>query len=64
MAEIINLRRAKKAKARAEKERKASVNRTLHGTSKAHRTINLARSEKERTDLEAKKLDPDKPQDG
>ena len=38
MAEIINLRRAKKAKARAEKEREASVNRALHGTSNCHRS--------------------------
>jgi hypothetical protein len=64
MAEIINLRRAKKAKARAEKEREASVNRALHGTPTALRKINSARSKKDSADLEAKKLDPDKPLDG
>jgi hypothetical protein len=61
MAEIINLRRAKKRKGRAAKEREASLNRVRFGTPKAQEKVNLARSEKERTDLEGKKLDPDKP---
>jgi hypothetical protein len=61
MAELINLRRAKKAKTRAAKERQASLNRVHFGTPKSERKVNSARSEKERTDLEAKKLDPDKP---
>jgi hypothetical protein len=63
MAEIINLRRARKAKGRADKERKASLNRVHFGTSKAERNINLARSEKDIADFDAKKLDPDKPLD-
>jgi Domain of unknown function (DUF4169) len=61
MAEIVNLRRARKGKARAEKEQQASLNRVRFGTSKSQEKVNSARSEKERTDLEGKKLDPDKP---
>jgi hypothetical protein len=61
MGEIVNLRRAKKAKARADEERKASLNRVRFGTSKGERKITSARSEKASADLEAKKLDPDKP---
>jgi len=61
MAEIVNLKRAKKEKARAAKERDASLNRVRFGTPKAQQKVTLARSEKERADLEAKKLDGDKP---
>jgi hypothetical protein len=35
MAEIVNLRRARKNKAKAEKEKAAAANRVLHGTPKA-----------------------------
>jgi Domain of unknown function (DUF4169) len=63
MAEIINLRREKKRKGRAEKERQASLNRVRFGTPTAERKINSARSSKENADLEAKKLDPDRPLD-
>ncbi|TIS99859.1 DUF4169 family protein [Mesorhizobium sp.] len=37
MADIVNLRQARKQKARADKERLAEQNRTLHGRSKADR---------------------------
>lgn len=37
MAEIVNLRQVRKAKARADKERAAAENRALHGRSKAER---------------------------
>ena len=37
MADIVNLRQARKQKARAERERLAEQNRTLHGRSKADR---------------------------
>ena len=36
-AEIVNLKRARKAKARAERETVAEANRRLHGRSKAER---------------------------
>ena len=48
MAEIVNLRRAKKQKARAAKEREASSNRARFGTAKSYQKVTLARSEKER----------------
>lgn len=37
-ADIVNLRQARKAKARADKERQAAENRALHGRTKAERT--------------------------
>ena len=61
MAEIVNLRRAKKEKARAAKEREAASNRVRFGTPKSEQKVTLARSEKDRAALESKKLDPDKP---
>jgi hypothetical protein len=61
MAEIVNLRRVKKQKARAAKELEAASNRARFGTAKSEQKVTLARSEKERTTLEGKKLDPDKP---
>jgi hypothetical protein len=36
-ADIVNLRQARKAKARAEKDKAAEENRRLHGMSKAER---------------------------
>ncbi len=39
MAEIVNLRRVKKAKARAEKEAGASANRAKHGVAKSERDL-------------------------
>ena len=47
-ADLINLRRARKAKAKAEKEKAAEANRVLHGTPKQLR--NLARAEKGKAD--------------
>jgi len=43
MGEIVNLRMARKAKARVEREREAGVNHVLHGRSKAQRTLHAAR---------------------
>ena len=57
MAEIVNLRRARKARTRAEKEREADANRARHGTPKAARDLAEARTEKALRDLDAKKLD-------
>ncbi len=60
MAEIVNLKRVKKAKARAAKEDEAATNRARFGTPKHLRELTKARSEKAAADLEAGKLDPDK----
>ena len=43
MGEIVNLRRARKAKARDEKEKAADANRVVHGTPKALRNLAKAR---------------------
>jgi hypothetical protein len=48
MAEIINLRHARKARAKAEMAKTAEANRVLHGTPKALR--NLAKARKEKSD--------------
>lgn len=60
MAEIVNMRRVKKAKARAEKSAAADANRVLHGTPKAVRNLAKARDEKAARDLDAQRLDRDK----
>ncbi len=57
MAEIVNLRRVKKAKARAEKAAEADANRTKHGVAKSARDLAKARGEKEKKIVEAHKLD-------
>ena len=59
MAEIINLRQARKAKARAEKDKTAAANRVAHGTPKTLRNLTKAKAEKELSALESKKLDGD-----
>ncbi|AZO00399.1 DUF4169 family protein [Mesorhizobium sp. M9A.F.Ca.ET.002.03.1.2] len=46
MADIVNLRHARKQKARAEKERLAEQNRALHGRSTADRERNRLNAEK------------------
>jgi hypothetical protein len=46
MVEIINLRRARKTKAKAEKEKTAQAKRVLHGTPKALRNLEQARKDK------------------
>jgi len=57
MADIINLNRARKAKAKAEKAKEAQNNRVLHGTPKVQRDLGKARKEKARRDLDAHKKD-------
>lgn len=61
MSEIVNLRRARKAKARAGKEEQASANRAKFGVTKKERELTKARSEKGARDLESLHLNPDKP---
>jgi len=46
MAEIVNLNRARKAKAKAEKKKTAETNRVLHGTPKALRKLEDAKKDK------------------
>ena len=60
MAELINLRRARKAKARAQEDREAEANRLAHGVAKPVRKLAEARAEKEVRTLSGHKLEPDK----
>ena len=46
MGEVVNLRQARKQKARTEKERQASENRALHGRTKAERELDRLTSQK------------------
>jgi hypothetical protein len=59
MADLINLRRARKAKAKAEKEKAAEANRVTHGTPKALRNLGKARTELITKQLENSRLDDD-----
>lgn len=57
MAEIVNLNRARKARAKAEAERTAENNRVKFGTPKALRKKADADRKKEKSDHDAKRLD-------
>lgn len=56
-AEIVNLRQARKAKARADKERQAAQNRVLHGRNKGQRHEDAADKERIRRELDGAKRD-------
>ena len=47
MAEIVNLKRVRKTKARSAKAKTAEANRIKHGTAKAVRDLAKARAEKD-----------------
>lgn len=57
MAEIVNLRRARKAKARDAKAAEADANRTKHGIAKPVRDLAKARAEKDKATADAHELD-------
>ena len=56
MAEVVNLRLARKAKLRAESDKSAAANRAKHGRTKAERERIKAEAERTARDLEGKKL--------
>lgn len=58
MAELINLNKARKVKARAEAERQAAENRVRFGRSKAQKLQDAAETEAMRCKLDALRLDP------
>jgi hypothetical protein len=58
MAEIINLRHARKQKARSEKERLAAENRAIHGRSKSERERENLLESKATTFLDAHRRSP------
>lgn len=60
MAEIINLRMARKQKARTEREKTALENRALHGRSKAERIAERTASDRASTLLDGHRREPAK----
>ncbi|MBN9534648.1 MAG: DUF4169 family protein [Alphaproteobacteria bacterium] len=60
MSEIVNLRRARKEKARAAKAQQAEANRIRHGTPKNLRDLEKAKAEKAAHGIDAHKLDDEK----
>ncbi len=59
-ADIINLRRARKAKARTEREKTAAANRVAFGRSKAGKQLTKAEREREQRAIDAHRREPDK----
>ncbi|MBA2587224.1 MAG: DUF4169 family protein [Alphaproteobacteria bacterium] len=59
MAEIVNLTKARKARAKADKDKTAAANRVLHGTPKAVRNLAKARKNKADGALSGHKLEND-----
>jgi Domain of unknown function (DUF4169) len=60
-AEIVNLRHARKQKARIEKERLAQENRLQFGRTKAEKQLSKASTELERRRLDGAAIQPAKP---
>ncbi len=59
MAEIVNLKRARKARAKADKEKAAQANRVLHGTPRPVRNLAQARKNKDEKALSGHRLEKD-----
>ncbi|MXU66355.1 DUF4169 family protein [Oceanomicrobium pacificus] len=64
MGQVVNLNRARKSRARAEKRRKADENAVRHGLSKAERTRQQAEAARDARRLDGHVLDSDTPGDG
>ena len=56
-ADVVNLNRARKAKARAEKDNKAAENRARFGRTKFERVREGATKKRMRRELDGKKVD-------
>ncbi|MDE2517573.1 MAG: DUF4169 family protein [Rhodospirillales bacterium] len=61
MAEIVNLRRVKKSRARADAARLAQTNRVLHGTPPALRQQAAAANRRTERRLDGARIDADDP---
>jgi hypothetical protein len=57
MADLINLRTARKQAQRRRAEQKAASNRLAHGRPKTERTLERLRSEKGKRDLDGHRID-------
>ena len=60
MAEIVNLRRMRKHKARRDRESEADANRRRFGRTKAEKSADKDAETRERRSLDAKRLEPEK----
>lgn len=60
MTNIVNLNRARKAKAKAQAEKTAANNRIKHGTPKHLRKLSEAERKKAEVEIDAKRLEDDK----
>jgi hypothetical protein len=59
MADIVNLKRRRKPKARADADKEAAANRLSHGRSKAERNLARAKEDAARRKLEGHRREPD-----
>lgn len=59
MTDIVNLKRARKAKERAEAEAKAQANRVAHGRTKTEKKLTQAEQEAARRKLDGHKRNDD-----
>ena len=59
MAEIVNLRRARKDKARQQRESEADANRRRFGRTKGEKAADKDAQERNRRDIDGKKIDRD-----
>jgi hypothetical protein len=57
MADLINLRNARKQVQRRRAEQKAASNRLAYGRPKTERTLERSRSEKDKRDLDGHRID-------
>ena len=60
MAEIVNLRQARKDKARRTRDGEAAANRTRFGRTKAEKIADKDAQERSQRTLESKRLEPEK----
>jgi Domain of unknown function (DUF4169) len=60
MAEIVNLKRARKGRAQAERENQAAANRRLFGRTKAEKTADVQTTARDDKSFQGKKLEPEK----
>lgn len=61
MADIVNLKRARKEKMRRERDREARANRLRHGRTKIEKALDEDRAARQRRILDGKRLGPDEP---
>ena len=59
MADIINLRQARKQKQRADKDQQAAENRAKHGRTKGEKQREAADADRVRRQVDQSKLTPD-----